>query len=711
MKKLVKTLLVFALVFTTSACNQENTKVMSMADEVKAYLEAVDEDYAFSITETLAIDERFHSNEQGFRTAGSKAEHDCAKYLADEMESLGLEVEMVEIDVDSWEFKDASLKILGTDIDITPASYPQTGIDTTATIVDCGTGFEADYVGVDVAGKIALIGVDQWNEAWIDLYITEAYHQGAIAVVSYDVGGYGTINDEVYNIQDVCCEDLIPTAIISKAQADQIIEAINNGNDQCALMLDSVVGDDTGTSYNVVGKLKGKSSDQQIIVSGHYDMYFKAYQDDSSAIGLVLGMAKAMKEANYQPENDILFVAHGAEEWGVLGTEFDWTSGAWGMIYEAHPEWAEKTLAVVNFELCALYDGFDESYISSVPEFGSLVNEFVTDTNLLTESVDGIYKNGVSSEFIPSNTMEDGISYRHAGVPYFVNVPGTQEGLEGWTQQRYHTQADDASTYSPAVMHTNLNTFGSLVIYLDQMPALNLDLSSTVTQLKEGLDKDIALEAGIDYDAYIESLEQLQEKVDTLNAKIKDINTRYEQAMSENKDTTAIREEGVALNKQLLSYFKYIQDHFVGIILSSEVTTKHAQYQNNVGLYKQIIAALEEGIVSNEENGALDLAWMLNGGAEYGYYLFSEKTNEVTHRRLLQEFNPNMRWATDRGFKFATTYPALYGIFEKSMEENPDFSEEIAIYEEATSQQLSLLKETVDKEIKDIQELTKLIAK
>ena len=49
-----------------------------------------------------------------------------------------------------------------------------------------------------------------------------------------------------------------------------------------------------GTSYNVVGKIKGKNSEQQIMVGAHYDMYFEGFQDDNIAVGIVLAIAKAM---------------------------------------------------------------------------------------------------------------------------------------------------------------------------------------------------------------------------------------------------------------------------------------------------------------------------------------------------------------------------------------------------------------------------------
>ena len=125
-------------------------------------------------------------------------------------------------------------------------------------------------------------------------------------------------------------------------------KALKAGNNKTTLKIDNDYSLDDGVSYNVVGKIPGKSSKQQIIISGHYDIYFRSFQDDSCAIGLIMAIAKAMKESNYTPENDILFIAHGSEEWGAANTEYDWTTGAWEMINTVHPEWAQ--CLILNYQ-------------------------------------------------------------------------------------------------------------------------------------------------------------------------------------------------------------------------------------------------------------------------------------------------------------------------------------------------------------------------
>ena len=684
----------------------------------EAYRNAVDESYAYSIAETLAYDEAYLSNDLGWRTAGSDAEHAAAEYIASEMESLGLEVEMVPVTVDKWQFNDASLTVDGTDIDIMPASYAASGTDEdgiTAELVDVGEGTAADYEGLDVAGKIVLAGVDQWNTAWIDQYLNEAALHGAAAIITYDIGGYATYSDDMINMQDICSKDVLPCVSISKNQYLELSEALADGHTTATLTVDNVVEQDAGISYNVVGCLKGRSSEQQILVAGHYDIYFNGFQDDSCAIGLVMAMAKGMVDSGYQPENDILFIAHGSEEWGASGTQFDWTTGAWEMINTAHPEWAGKTIALINFELPAFYDGMAEGQISCVPEFSSLVEELVDDSDVIASPVNDVYPDGISSESVDTNTMEDGISYRGSGVPYFINIPGTQDGETGWIQQHYHTVSDDRDTYNADVMQTNLNTFGSLAIYLDQTPALELDLTATCDDLAEALDEEALTAAGGDADAYTAGLAAFRAAAEAQNEKIKDLNARYSAALKEGADQTeldALRAEGRELNAVTLKAFKMVQDDFIGILSTSTVVIRHTGYQDNLTLLSSILDALENGELSNDDGtGALDLAWQLNASTEYGYYNFSEEVNEISRAALLEDQNPgNVFWGTGKGYELADTSDATVSLLKKAETGDTDFSSEIEIYRAAYLRQQELLAEMAGEETTYMQEMAEFLA-
>lgn len=730
LKKVLCLATVSALAIGLTGCGGSSSSIsseLSMADDVQNYIDSVDATYAYEIAKTLAYDEKYLSNELGFRTAGSDAEHKAADFLAEEMQNLGLEdVEKVPVTVDKWQFNDASLKIKGSNIDIMPASYASNGTDEngiTAEIVDVGTGMAADYEGVDVEGKIALAGVDQWNEGWIDQYMNEAALHGAAAIVTYSLeSGYAAYSDDMINMQDLCSEDVIPCVSISRNQYKEIKKALKSGKKTATLTVDNEMIEDGGTSYNVIGSIKGKSSDQQIIVSGHYDVYFNGFQDDSCAIGLILAMAKGMKDSGYVPENDIVFVAHAAEEWGAIGTSFDWTTGAWEMINNAKPEWAGKTLAMFNFEMPAVYAGEKCFTVQCDPDFAALTAKFIDETGLVTDTVNDVFPGGYNSTSIDSFCMEDGISYRASGVPHFVNVPGFGEDTPekpNWNRQRYHTAADDADTYNEDVMLTNLNVYGAMAMYVDKTPALELDLTANCDDIDEALDNGLAKEAGIDVKAYKAASEDMRAALDKHNEKIADINTRYEQAVADGADESTlneIRAEGKEINKVTLEAYKYIQDNFIGIILTSDVVIKHIGYQANINMLDGIIAALEKGELSSEDetSGALDIAWQLNGGSEYGYYSFSKETNEATKNSVLESLNPgNVFWGTGKGHELTNTGDATMSLLAKAgaMEagEEVSFDEELSIYKNARDRQLELMLKTANAEIKAMNEFKTLL--
>lgn len=674
------------------------------ADVVTAYQEAIDMEWAYNVAYELAYNEEM-AGCCGFRTAGSDYEHACADYLEGLMTEIGLEdVEQVGVDVDRWQFDDASLTIANTKIDITPASYAQSGTDEggiTAEIVNVGNGFAMDYEGKDVEGKIVLAGVDQANESWIDGYIHEAYLRGAAALVTYDKGGYAEGSDEIRNMQDVCADDYLPTVSISAKEAQRIRKAIKKGNNECTLRVDCEV-EGWGTSYNVVGTIKGKSSEQQIVVSAHYDKYFYGFQDDSVAVANVLAIAKAMKESGYVPENDIVFVCHGAEEWGASGTQYDWTTGAWEMINNARPEWQGKTLAMINFELSGYRTGQDAATIASVPELYSMVQDFAGSE--LTDITDtGAYKGGVSTENEAVTTMEDGVSYRFAGVPYFLNGGSLDSAF---MTEKYHTEVDDESTYSKKVHKLNIGLYGALAIVMDQSPALELNMTEMASWLEESYSDEWAEEAGADTETFKEELQAYKENTKAMYDEAVRINEAYETAYAEGDEEqkAALRAEGAALNAKALEAFGIAQDEFLCVVSSWDIFTRHEGAVQTLDLLRQIIDAAEEDQIwaKDEASGAADLAWQLNGYTQYGYYVFDPEGVEMTEETYFTDYSNY--WGTDKTVPFVDTGDATRAlIFEK------DTETAISIYEDALHNFLPYLAEYIEWEIEGMQEINELL--
>ena len=720
MKKIMKLVLGITCIAQLVGCSAESStaEVTTTSDttttfyeeDVEKYVNAIDMDYAYQLAETLSTDTSMHDNALGFRTSGSEAENKAAEYIAQEMENIGLQnVTMDPITVDKWQFNGATLTLADSDFSLEPVSYMVNGTDEsgiTTEIVDCGTGFEEDYAELDVEGKIALVGVDQYNESWIDGYIYEAYSHGAIALITYDLDGYGRYSDDNHQIQDVCCEDIMPTVIITMNEYKALAEELEAGHTTCTLTVDSEMVIDGGTSYNVIGYIPGKNHDQQIIFAGHYDMYFTGFQDDCSAISTAMSMAKAMIDSGYEPENDIIVVAHGAEEWGASGTEFDWTRGAYECIYTNHPDWASKTLALFNFELSAFDDGNDTFVVSCVPEYSTFVQEMV-ESGVLDGAVSE-FGNGIKTETFDTSTMEDGVTYRGAGVPYFLNttdtcVNTTSSDEYSWSQLHYHTESDDTSTYDEKTMKGNIGVYGALAIVIDQLPAITLDFMQTCSDLEESFDEDYATEAGISIDDWNTALDAFKNFATELKEEGNDINTRYASASSEERES--IREEGKEYNQKVLSIFKEVQDYFVGIEFSSDVVVKHVGYLDNLYILDQIITSLENGELSNDDGtGALDVAYQLNALCEYNYYLFSYEAAQNVDAHADNSINSNRWWGNNKGYIFAHTGSATQSLLTK---EDDDYFEELAIYKEERQNQLNYFKDVVNYEIEGLKTIVK----
>ena len=713
-KRLLCIIAVLMLVIMTfSACGQKGVDSdLSMAGEVQAFADAIDMDYAYDLAYELGYNMDLADNELGWRSAGSDAEHKTADYLAKEMKKIGLvDVDKVGTPVDKFQFNDSSLTIEGTDIDLMPAAYQCSGTDAdgiTAEIVDAGGGYEYDYLEMeDVKGKIVLAKVDQANEAWIDGYIRCAYEQGAAAIVTWANSGYGEISEDSINVQDICCEDLLPTVAISANQAKDIKAAIKEGNNKATLMVDvEYAADDSGTTYNVVGKIPGKSGDQQIILGSHYDKYWYGFQDNCTAVSLTFAVAKAMIDSGYVPENDILVVAHGAEEWGAADSQFDWTTGAWGMI-EANPEWAEKTICMINTELPGYVNENNTLNIITVPEYRTMTQKLIAESGLVVPYGDII----MSEEVTNVSNMEDGVSYRWHGVPYMLNG-----GVGGdFGTQRYHTHFDDADTYDEDAMKTNIHWYGAFSIYMDKMPAMELDLTTTCDELEANLGDDIAKAAGVDVEEYKAELAKLKDAAAAHNEKIADVNARYEAAMAEGADEEAIaalRAEGNALDAVSLKAFKEIQEQYLKAD-DCDVYMGHPQINTNIELLQVTLDALDKGVLWGDDgDGALDIAFNMNSYHDWYYYYFGEAVGDSSASQYDAAYVPeeNLFWGKDRLAKVTYVGDTTYDLYMSDYNgEEPDIEGAKAVYEDALEEAYGWIADYCQQEIAGMQKIVKIL--
>lgn len=711
-------LLAGALTLSVTACTAAAPKespAAAPADPEAAYesfLNAVSPDYAYDIAYELTTNPDFFNSELGGRTAGSDAEHAAADYLVQTMEEIGLsDVEKVAADCDRWQFNGASFTVDGVSYPVysyATASTPAEGI--TAEVVYVGKGTMWDYEGLDVTGKIVLIDIDQRNDWWITYPMLEAQHQGAAAILAANVGGFSQIADDALNCQDICGPTAIPTLSIGLSDSREIQEKLAAGPVTATLVVDNEVNVGEGTTYNIMGRIPGKSPDHQILVGGHYDVHFKGFQDDNCAVGLVLAMAKAMIDSGYQPENDLVFCLHGAEEWGSSYTQYDWTVGAWEMINRVHPDWVGKTLAFLNFELPAYeFDTYTSSY--SAPEMYAMLDYFVNEYPYSPEP-EGCFEDGVLTEGYQTYTYSDDFSYYAAGVPSTVNGFLLQKDMETvfpFYEEIYHSQYDTPETYNEAVMNFNIRYYGALAMYIDQTPALYLDFTAQYDRILASLDEELLTRVGVDMDAYHTALEALKETAQAMSEEICSVNEAYAEAR--NAQDTAKMEElwnrGRELTAQNLTAFAYAQKHLLGLMYERPIVP-HEAPQENITLCENIISCLEEGQVATAVD---EYAWTVNNVLEWYAMYFSPEVIAIQDDMLWGESNAdNLYWGTGKSFAKADVDQATRSLYTRYEEEGGDFSQEIAVYQKAVEAQSEILLQLAQQEIDSINELTQLLA-
>ena len=731
-----------------------------MKENVAKIEVVADEPFAKEMTLDLAYKEGLNDEDTMFRGGGSRAELATADYIAGKYESIGLQdVTKDEVEIDGWETGESHMYADGIHIDdmvsyqatgthdpmtgtpypvqIRKADQPEGGIEKETLadaswdemeIVNAGTGTAEDYAkleedGVDVKGKIVLVGVNQYTENWIDQPYTEAFYHGAAAIVTfqYPEGGMGygmynltedgSIKCDTINVQDICAPDLIPCASISPSDAAEILARMTASPvlGHVTFKLTCKVTPDT-RAYVVTGKIPGKNHDQRILIGGHYDKYHGGVNDDCTAVALSTAIGKALVDANYQPENDIYIVAHCAEEWGLSGAADDWAMGSWQMITKAHRDWQGSTLAFINFEMPAIKSGQTEGAIQTSYEFNTALQQLLDVDGVQ----DGYYADGVGIANDHNMGMSDCISYQENGVPCIINLPDFDEPVvdkEGditsgsWFMDRYHTKYDDENTYSSDLMKYDISLYGGIAEFIDTNPALELDFTARCDELEAEAED---LEAFLPEDKqdlatkYRENLAAFREAGEAQLAKAQELNVAYAKAAKAGEDTTALYQQGAELNKATLQAFRTLEDEEMGIIGSDTYMALHTTAIATMGAIQAVLPDLESGNVTTEpmEDCTLATIASMNGMAEFTAFGYSKFSYDELQKSInCTEEHIQDTWGYNKAVPVVDTYDATVNVLAQLEEETPDYSASIDGYKAAYDKLQGDLVTVLDKEV------------
>ncbi len=282
----------------------------------------------------------------GPRPQGSPQADAAARYVADELRKLGLEVHLEPVPVrrflrgtDAAELVEYPGQAEGTKQKIYVTALlgnsPTTDAGITAEVVVVNNFDELKQLGREkVAGKIVL-----FNEIYDSrkaaagqagpAYGEAVKYRGSGALVAADLGAVGSLvrsaGDGSFRLPHTgwSSDAPIPAGAVSAEDAGLIARLAAQGKVRVHLTLTTRQGPEA-QGYNVVGDLKGSEHPEQVvIVSGHLDSWDLGTGaiDDGAGVAVAMETAELIHRLNLHPRRTLRVIAWMNEEMGATGRD------------------------------------------------------------------------------------------------------------------------------------------------------------------------------------------------------------------------------------------------------------------------------------------------------------------------------------------------------------------------------------------------------
>ena len=481
--------LVIALPAVALAGNQKKL------DTTALIVERLDMDYAREIIEEVCA---MGDSDIGFRGAGGASDQEAAMYMAEQMEEIGLvDVCLEEVPVNTWEFRGAYLDVPGMERMVAASfgGFPGTDYQSTPDVhefiqeevVWVEDGYDSDYLGKDVEGKVILVN---WigYDFWVDSIAYGAWEHGAVGIIVTTIDSNVGQNDWALSCHDgLYVTGWPPMISISPENATKIVEVLETGEELTVTMYSDIlkIPNLEGLGYNPTGYLPGKyygtAKDEFVVFGPHHDAWFQGAMDDTSGMAALLVLAKAMKEVmdetGWTPERTVIFTSHTAEEYGLDNTYYDWCWGAYYQINVEHADdWVGRTVAYLCMELMGMAG--EPVYVNCVPELYS----FTTDV-LAANKANLPYGSSVDDK---AHTWADHWTFSAAGVP----------GLEfetvsaDWEENYYHTQHDAPDIIDYGYLGQLFAVLADMTVRMVTSPVVPFDLGTLSSDLQRILSSE-----------------------------------------------------------------------------------------------------------------------------------------------------------------------------------------------------------------------------
>lgn len=694
----------------------------SLSEErIKNILDSADVNYSYRLAKEL---ETIRSNPVlGYRSAGSEAEHEAGELIFNRMVEAGFaNVHKDRVDVDSWEFKRAVIKAgaCGAERELQLGAY-QTNFVTegyeSVQIVDAGKGTLEDYeelerLGISVEGKLVMAEINQREEWWINFPVYQAKLKGARGFIAVQAGGYGEVAENALNAQDIAGPSDAPAFSISRADAQFLRDCMQDGSKrECTVLFDAYTKVMPGAeTYNIVGEIPGENPDRMILLSGHYDSYFSGFQDDNTAVSMLIEIGRMLIKSDYKPRNTIVLCAMAAEEWGVINSKYDWSTGAYEEVFTVHPEWKGKVIADLNFELPAFAHG-NKDYVRSTYEYRNFFRKILME---YPGDLHEAYPDGVGTK-APIQTWSDDFSVAISGIPSTVNEFAGGKFMES----HYHSQYDSDEFYDEKVYLFHHKLYAYILLRLDNLNVAPVDFTIVCDELLHRFDREICddREAA---DEFIQAVTDLKAEAQRVNAVIEGRN--YPQDMSaggddtygsENEGRMTRNEDDARIEAELLKAFAYAQDTLVTLNWQDDVLFPYETAMNDGVFLGKAVDAL-----SAEKDAERPLVriknalnWIYRIDNNQYAFKFERAVYEYFTGYVLNQPRERLKWGYGRIIHHENLYDVVRSLIDRlnADDETADISRELEVLTEARARQQRYLTLDVKNTTQYVKEITEII--
>ena len=404
----------------------------------------------------------------------------------------------------------------------------------------------------------------------------------------------------------------------------------------------------------------------------------------------MFGIAKALIDAKIQPDNTILICAMAAEEWGVIDSDFDWSTGAYEQVFTAHPEWVGKVIADLNFELPALAHGAG-ARIRSCYEYQPFLEQFLEDLPVLTRA----YPED-ASVVSPIETWSDDFSMAIAGIPSMVNDFTGGSFME----THYHSQFDNDEYYDPQVYQFHHELYALLILAIDATAVVPLSFTGVMKRAQEGLELVKSCENSCLEEKY-ETISKLltgAEKQQEENYRwIMQKNSAYK-ACEDPEQRETLYQSLRQTETELLKRFKTEQDAFVRIDWYGNVFYPHEILLRNIHLL--------EGAKKNLEEGELSVALRKLYDVDNNAYAFMFDKEVYRHFTDYVYHQPKerLKWGYRRLMQHENLYDLVKQLLKKEEAGEKDCREEAAALAKVIDKQYKMAEQTMEEIYQTVKE-------